>query len=242
VQPTEFGERTRALAGVSGTKYFPIEAARCAVIVIDMQNGLVADGASSQVVYARDIIANIDPLVMFARDHGIPVLWTQSDHSPPGGGLVAECYPAVRYERQMCKGHESFEMFEDMVQPDPEEIVVVKPKYDAFHATNLDHILRNLGRDTLVIAGVATEVCCESTARSAFFHDYRVVFLRDATAALDSDAHEQACDRIDRYFGRAITTSDLIGILTRGGETPEDVKPDSTGASARAAVSRSSVE
>jgi ureidoacrylate peracid hydrolase len=103
-----------------------------------------------------------------------------------------------------------------MRPPAPGDHRVVKHKYDAIHDTDLDPILRNSGVDTLIIAGVTTECCCESTARGAFSRDYKVVFVRDAMASLDPAAHEQACARVDLLFGRACTTAEVVHAIASG--------------------------
>ena len=59
-------------------------------------------------------------------------------------------------------------------------------------------------------AGTATNVCCESTARSAFFHDYQVVMLSDATATFDRAMHEATLRTIDMFFGRVMTVAELL--------------------------------
>jgi isochorismatase family protein/alpha/beta hydrolase family protein len=65
---------------------------------------------------------------------------------------------------------------------DPRDILLDKPRYGAFHGTDLDLILRARGIDTVIIAGIATNVCCETTAREAVVRDFRVFFLSDGTA------------------------------------------------------------
>jgi ureidoacrylate peracid hydrolase len=110
------------------------------------------------------------------------------------------------------------ELYPDMEQPTETEHRVVKHKYDAFHDTDLDTVLRNLGKDTVIIVGVATEVCCESTTRAAFFHDYKVIFLSDATGAFDPAIQKQTCDRMHQFFARVLTSEELIRIFLTGGE------------------------
>ena len=76
--------------------------------------------------------------------------------------------------------------------------------------------------NTVVITGVTTECCCESTARAAFFRDYKVVLVRDATASFTPEMHEQACERIDLHFGRVMTTDEVVATIETGVE-PEPV-------------------
>ena len=203
---------------VFGKDYFTIVPEACAILVIDMQNGFIEKGATFQAPNGLDIIPSIDSLVEYGRAHTIPVIWTQSDHSPPGGGLVLERYPIIKHKGLFWKGDPSFELYKSMSQPEPGEHRIEKHKYDAFHDTDLDAVLRNMKKDTVIISGVATEVCCESTARAAFFHDYKVVFLRDATAAFNPELQDLTCDRMDQLFARVINTKELLDTLIGGKE------------------------
>ncbi len=64
----------------------------------------------------------------------------------------------------------------------PDDIILVKPRYGAFTGTDLDLILRFQGIEAVIIGGIATNVCCETTAREANMRDYKVFFLSDGTA------------------------------------------------------------
>jgi nicotinamidase-related amidase len=63
-----------------------------------------------------------------------------------------------------------------------EDILLDKPRFGAFHGTDLEMILRSRGIDTIIITGIATNVCCETTAREAMVRDFKVFFLSDATS------------------------------------------------------------
>jgi ureidoacrylate peracid hydrolase len=204
---------------VSGRDYFRIVPKKCALLVIDMQNSFVEKEAVFEAAKGRDIIPNINRLVVYAREHGMPIIWTQSQHSAPGGGLLLERYPVIKHTRELWAGDHSFELYKDMVQPEASDVRIIKPKQDAFHDTNLDSIIKNLGKDTVIITGIATEVCCACTARGAFHREYKVIFLRDATAASDPSLHDSTCDHMDQLYARTLRTEELIGIIDRGGET-----------------------
>lgn len=201
---------------VRGRDYFTVEPSRCAVLVIDMQNSFVAEGAVFEAPEGRKIIPNLDRIIATARELSVPVVWTQSDHSPPGGGLILKRHPVIAASTELWLGDDTFDFFPDMLQPEPGEHRVIKHKYDAFHDTDMDTALGNMGVDTVIITGVATEICCESTARAAFFHDYKVVFVRDATAAFDPAIQDATCDRMDDMFGRAMTTDEVLVALEDG--------------------------
>lgn len=193
-----------------GVDFFTVDPATTALVVVDMQNAFVAEGGTYETPDARDNVPNVRLLLDFARTKGMPVIWTQSDHSAPYSGIMLKKFPAIREDKVLWRGEESFELFGDMPQPRPGEHRVVKHKYDAFFETDLDAILRNLGVDTLVIVGTATNVCCESTARSAFFRDYQVAFPSDANASFDPGMHAAALATIDMFFGRVMTTAELL--------------------------------
>jgi nicotinamidase-related amidase len=199
-----------------GTDVFHVDPRSSALVVIDMQNGFVAEGATYETPEAREIVGPIEQLLEFARANEMPVIWTQSDHSAPHSGIMLKKFPAIREDRVLWKGEPSFELYPAMPQPLEGEYRVVKHKYDAFFETDLDAILRNLGVDTLVIVGTATNVCCESTARSAFFRDYQVVMPADANASFDRAMHDASLKTIDTFFGRVTTTEELLRELSAG--------------------------
>jgi len=82
-------------------------------------------------------------------------------------------------------------------QPRETEAVFSKSRYDAFSGTGLDAHLRGLKRDTLVIAGLTTECCVDSTARHAFEQDYHVFIAADAVAAYEKDLHDGALKALE---------------------------------------------
>ena len=201
-----------------GQDFFSVDPRSTAVVVVDMQNAFVAEDATYETPDARAMIPNLERVLGFAREHGMPVVWTQSDHSAPYSGIMLEKFPTIREDRILWKGEPSFELYAEMAQPREGEFRVVKHKYDAFWETDLDAILRNSGVDTVVVCGTATNVCCESTARSVFFRDYNVVFLSDCTASFDQGMHDAALKTIDVFFGRVLTTDELLAEMQEAAE------------------------
>ena len=195
---------------VFGRDFFTVDPRSTALIVIDMQNAFVAEGATYETPGARAMLPKLERLVAFARDHAMPVIWTQSDHSAPYGGVLLKKFPTIREDRYLWAGEPSFDLFAHMVQPRDGEFRVVKHKYDAFFETDLDSILRNRRIDTVIIVGTATNVCCESTARSAFFRDYCVAFPSDCNASFDDGMHQATLKTLDMFFGRVMTSDELI--------------------------------
>jgi nicotinamidase-related amidase len=91
----------------------------------------------------------------------------------------------------------------------PDEKVVLKHRYSAFYNTDLETVLRCLKVEDVVVAGVMTNMCCESTARDAYYRDYRVFFLADATGTINEEMN--LASLLNLAFGFAyVTTSDVI--------------------------------
>ncbi|HEV1995115.1 MAG TPA: isochorismatase family cysteine hydrolase [Candidatus Acidoferrum sp.] len=198
--------------GNSGRSFFTVDPRRAALIVIDMQNAFVAEGAPLETPGARTMLPRLEGLIRFAREQRIPLVWTQSDHRPPYGGLMLRKFSVIGEQRCLWQGQPSFEMYPHMLQPREGECEyrIVKHKYDAFFETNLDAILRYHHVETLIVTGTATNACCESTARSAFMRDYQVAFPSDANATFDPAMHEATLKNIDLLFGRVMTTAELL--------------------------------
>jgi ureidoacrylate peracid hydrolase len=98
------------------------------------------------------------------------------------------------------------------VRPRGHEPIVTKHRFDAFLNTDLDTILRANGIRTVVVCGVATNVCVETTVRSAFLRDYYVVVPADACATFSQEEHDAALRSIDKYFGAVVSIADVVGV------------------------------
>ncbi|MFD9099378.1 cysteine hydrolase family protein [Streptomyces collinus] len=88
--------------------------------------------------------------------------------------------------------------------PPPNEVVIRKPSYGAFYDTPLDTMLRNLGRDTVIVTGTLTNYCCGTTARQAYERGYKVVFGSDVTATDDESRQEPELAVLREGFALAL--------------------------------------
>ncbi len=97
-----------------------------------------------------------------------------------------------------------------------EDIILDKPRFGAFFGTNLEQILRSHGIDTLIIGGIATNLCCETTAREAMQREFRVFFLSDgtATAAIGelsaAELQRASLATLGFLFARVLTVEEMI--------------------------------
>lgn len=163
-----------------------IDPAKSAMIVVDMQNDFVADGAPMETPAARAMVPELAAALNACRDAGIRVIFTAHVHRRDGCdmGLFDDLHPPIANRDALVDGTPGVDIYPELA-PRPGEHVIKKHRYSAFFGTDLDIILREWGLDTVIISGTTTENCCHATARDAMFRNYRVVFLSDATATYD---------------------------------------------------------
>lgn len=191
---------------------------RTAVLVVDVQNDYChPDGAlakiGSDVSGAGEMIPHLQHFLDSARALGQRIIFVQTIHD---ASTDSEIWKARSngHMSEVCRP-ESWGSRFYQIAPESGEIVVHKHKYSAFINTKLDSVLRAHKIETLLIAGVATNVCVESTARDAFMMDYRVVLLQDACAAFSAQAHQMALENISGYFGMVAKTGEVIRIWNK---------------------------
>ena len=154
-----------------------VDAARTALLVIDMQNDFVKQGGSLLVPEAEATLSQIKRLLDLARTNGMRVIYSQDTHRH--GDPEWTIWP------EHCReGSWGWEIVADLA-PGAEETVLPKIRYDAFYGTPLDHLLRLWGIDTLVICGTIANISVHYTAASAAVRWYAVVIPRDAISALE---------------------------------------------------------
>ena len=192
-----------------------LDRVKTAMIVVDMQNGFLND-AGSMTKMGMDIselkktVAPVQRLVNACRSARVPIIFTRMVKRPDftDGGLQIERRPILRDIKSLVIGTWDMEL-DPRMDDKPEDFVLDKTRYSAFYNTNLEVILRGLRVDTLVVSGVTTEICVESTIRDAFFRDYKVVVPKDAVAAMDVARHEGTLRTIEYGFG-TVTTTDVV--------------------------------
>lgn len=163
-----------------------IDPRKTAMIVVDMQNDFVAEGALLQSRQAAQMVSKLASTLKFCREQGVRVVYTAHVHRKDGCdmGLYDDLYPPIAERAALVDGTKGVEIFPELA-PAPGEHVIKKHRYSGYFATDLDLILREWGVDSVVICGTTTENCCHATARDAMFHNYKVAFLADATGTFD---------------------------------------------------------
>ena len=197
-----------------------LEAKKTALLVIDMQNAFVAPGAPIEVPAARGIVAGINGLAAGLRRLGVPVIWVLHQNAPGGADWRGFFDVFVRPENRaraaqaLSPGSELQKQWPEL-EVDAADLRLAKNRYSAFIGQgSLREVLAGLGRDTLLIAGTKTNVCCESTARDAMMLDYKVVLLSDCTAALSDEEHRASLENVIQQFGDVLTAEEALALLS----------------------------
>jgi ureidoacrylate peracid hydrolase len=196
---------------------------RPALLVIDMQNGFCRAAGSLACMGApterlAEAIGPCVEILQAARSAEIPIVFTRfvyrPDHSD-GGILVNELRPHLKQGGALRAGDWDSDLIAEL-QPRAGEYVVDKNRYSGFLATNLEQILTDHGIRTLILCGVTTNMCVETTARDASQRDYRVYVVREATGEYDPARHEHALNAIAFGFGWVVSLDEMLSALRVG--------------------------
>lgn len=222
---------------------FTIDTATTAAIVIDMQNDFCSVGgmferAGIDLSATRGVVGVIFRTLASVRSSGIPVIYLKMGYHPDladlGGpdspnrikhlpmavGTVVEA-PDGRQSRILIRDTWNTDIVDDLM-PQPDDPVIYKTRYSGFYNTNLNAILAERGIKSLILMGVSTSVCVESTLRDAMYHDYRCLLVSDgATEPIGHDFsrtnHDASLLVVQLLFGWVATSTDITRALNAGG-------------------------
>jgi ureidoacrylate peracid hydrolase len=195
---------------------------RCALVVVDMQNDFCDPAGLIHQVYHLDVSASstilptVCTLIDAAHAAGVPLVFTRMVNDSGtesaafrGRRLVAGGTPVCR------TGTWGAELWQ--FQPQASDLVIDKHRHSAFFGTDLDLRLRSLDKQSVVLAGVNTNVCVEASARDACAHDYWTIVVSDATGAYTVEEHRAALHNIDTYFGLVTDAAQVLDVWRRAG-------------------------
>jgi ureidoacrylate peracid hydrolase len=211
----------------------PIPTHDTALLLIDVQNGFLhPDGMAARMAggtLPEASAATVAPLartIAAARAAGIPIIYTQhawrADLSDAGftGEVMLRAFAqtpaAVAEVRTLTTGSWEAEILEELA-PVEGDHRLPKNRYDAFLGTPLEQLLTRLGIRTLVVGGLITSCCVESTVRDAAMRDYRVLLVGDAIGDVDTAVHLDALARLERMFGHVVSSDDVAGAWALAG-------------------------
>jgi len=189
-----------------------------ALVNVDIQNCFVEGSAPESAA----VVARINALAAVCRGAGIPVF--QVRHAVPAGadlGVLGEIAPIVK-DGLLDRDSDTAAFHTDLVIH-AGDILVEKPHFGAFHDTELEQLLRSRAIDTIIITGIETNVCCETTAREAMVRDFRVLFTSDGTTTggvpgLSRDEVQRASRAtLGMRFAQVITVDELVRQIQQAG-------------------------
>ncbi|WP_062048359.1 cysteine hydrolase [Bacillus sp. JCM 19034] len=185
-----------------------------ALVVVDMQNDFVANGgAFHQSGFCVNHYQALEPIIISlierARNENIPVIFLRMVHTTENDkeGAWVQRRKARKHPNSCREGTWGSEFYHKL-QPKFGDYVVEKHRYSAFLNPAFEELLQSLHIKTLILIGINTNTCVESTARDAHQRDYHVVVIKDATTCAFKDAYQPSLTTIERHFGIVILSDE----------------------------------
>jgi nicotinamidase-related amidase len=178
-----------------------VDQRRTALIVGDMQNDFVKEGGTLVVPGAEETIQPILALLDLARGSGMKVVFTQDTHSDGD--------PEWKIWGEHCREGSWGWQVVDELAPREDEAIVRKPRYDAFYGTQLEHMLRQWGVDTLIICGTVANICVFYTAAGAAMRWFNVVVPKDCISSFNDFDMEASLSQTATLLGEVVGSGDI---------------------------------
>jgi len=200
-----------------GDAQFDIVPGKCALLVIDMQNEFVKPHWSPDwVPEATKQVPRIRRLIEHCRSKSVPVIYTVYSQThkyldrPKTGKFMPGRYSELDIDFSVffVDGQVWHEL-----APREDEIVIRKSSYGAFYDTPLETILKNLGKDTVIICGTLTNCCCGTTARQAYERSFKVIFGSDVTSTDDPEMQEPELKVLRKGYAKVMAAEEIIKVL-----------------------------
>ena len=185
---------------------------KTALLIIDMQNDFVLEGAPMQVQGGLDIIDNVKKVLSLFREHDAPVVHVIRSHDASGEDVEItrkETFSKTPFTVPGTPGKEVV----DALKPLAGEKVVEKKRMSGFFNTSLDAELRSLGVEMVVVAGVQTPNCVRATAFDAVAYNYETYLVEDATAAQTPEIHSSNVLDMKNVGIKIISVKDVEALL-----------------------------
>ena len=186
-----------------------IDPAKTALVVIDLQKGIVG---FPTVPHAPDaVVQHATALATACRTRGLPVFLVRVTPSPDGKDALQ---PPADAPRRMPALPPDWAKIVPTLGPQPGDFVITKRQWGAFYGTDLDLQFRRRGITTMILCGISTNIGVESTARFAFEYGYHQIFAEDAMAAMSLEEHTTTITKILPRLGFVRSTAEILAALT----------------------------
>jgi ureidoacrylate peracid hydrolase len=215
----------RVVAWRGGLAPTPIDPARTAHVVIDLQVGFMEPGALAEVPVARDIVPQVNAVARAVRAAGgvnAFIRFTVDLDEPQYWGPMYDPMTdeaRATFAREFGAGGHAHALWPTL-DIAPSDLIVDKTRFSAFipGTSALDALLRARGVDTLIVTGTVTNCCCESTVRDAMQMGYKVLFVQDGNATFDDVTHNATLANLaGLFFAEVVTAETVIARLAAAG-------------------------
>lgn len=178
-----------------------------ALVIVDMLNDFCKEGGAMVLPEGLETIEPTQALIRAFREKGLPIIY------------INDCHRAGKYDKEFDKrsphcieGTWGAQVIDELA-PQEEDYQIPKRRFSGFYQTDLDLVLRELGRKTVVVTGVVTNICVRSTCHDAFFLGYQVVVPRDCVRATGPREQESTLWDIETHFGTVTDSGQIIAKL-----------------------------
>jgi ureidoacrylate peracid hydrolase len=198
---------------------------RVAHIVVDMQNGFLAEGAVFEVPNAREIVDNVNSISRAVRASGGYNIFLRMTYNPSEPARWTSWYDALLSPKSssagaaeaLSPGNAAHELWPEL-DVSSEETVLNKTRFGGFTpgACALDSVLKERGVDTVIVTGTLTNCCSEATARGAHELNYKVIFVSDGNATFTDEEHNATLTNLYSVYSDVIPTSQVLELIAAG--------------------------
>ncbi len=208
--PDSIEERSRNMLGdVEGLRQkhlLKLSGEHSALLVLDMQRYFLDQTSHAFVPSAAAIVPGIANLIEAYSQKGLPVIFTRHLNSDADAGMMS-----IWWRDLIKPGNPISEIIPEL--DTSQGIILKKSQYDAFHGTDLEGSLREKGITKIVICGVMTHLCCETTARSGFVRGFEVFLAIDGTATYSEPFHRATLWNAAHGFAMPMLIDEIIDSL-----------------------------
>jgi nicotinamidase-related amidase len=211
------------LAELTGKNYRPkpwkLHPGKAALLVLDMQNYFLDPASHAFTPSAPAVLPNVKKLILMAQKCNMNIIFTRHVNDSVNAGrmgrwwrdmIIENSYESEIYKTVRLYDGKTVGGYEDKTAGRYDCKIITKDQYDAFYNTDLEEYLRSKNVEQVIISGLLANLCCETTARSAFVRGFEVFFPVDATAAYNRDFHLSTFRNLGFGFCPLIRTSELI--------------------------------
>ncbi len=180
-----------------------------ALLILDMQDYFLSPDSHAYIPSATAILPGLQALIAAFTQYKLPIFFTQHINTIENAAMMATWW------RELITPDHPLGAISPPLEPS-RGVILRKPQYDAFFQTDLEARLQQLAVHQLVICGVMTHLCCETTARSAFVRGFEVFFPVDGTATYNQQFHQATLTNLAHGFAHLYLIADILTFFESG--------------------------